>query len=732
MANYGNAIYGISKYGVTPRLAYSVEPMGLTVVDFYKAYVSWQIPSGTYSRVRLVRNQNSFPETAEDGVIVYDSFTSSLSKTVFNDGAGTEDTAGVPIASGKPIYYSMFIFNSSNYWVDAGSVSGVVPSNHGTTKKLVDFVPRVFTSSEQSPLAEPDQNSVLYAMLDGFSFDLEESLTYLDLLMPDYGLVSTPATMLPLEESTYGLNGEQGLPVKNRKQLIRDAVYTYTRKGTYKGLNTYIKGLTSYLPTITTSKNLLLTPQDSTFYKSTGNWSANGSATLSSSTDQIAPTNSNNIDLTYSCKVVATGAGSMTLGADSPVLNGVPVAPNTDYVFSAYVKSPLSAGTITPSIIFYDKNGVQTGTTVTGTATSANNTWAQTSVTAHTPNRVSVGLISASGASGTITYTSSSAHGLDAGNTITITGFSGSDTAFNLSSVTVASTPTTTTFTVTSSAATGITTTSGLVQNTEVDASYASVKLAWSAAGTYYVDMACVQTGTTPAYDEARAIDIFLNPDKTNYIKNPSFEVNTTDNWTKTGTITPVQDSSVPSTTYSGFNSAKIVATGAWTYTSNAVPVTTGNYYSVSAYVKASANMSMSLIGRNSLGTIVETHLFSTASYANWTRITASDLLGIGESIVTYELQFSGSSGTFYLDSVQFEKAPKATDYIDGGLSSITGNPFGAVWQGTANNSYSSTYNSKPSKVFRLAYTVNSYLPQNTFWRIRTYTGLEYTNLTAV
>jgi hypothetical protein len=56
-------------------------------------------------------------------------------------------------------------------------------------------------------------------------------------------------------------------------------------------------------------------------------------------------------------------------------------------------------------------------------------------------------IIAASRASGTITYTTSSAHGLSAGQVVTIANLT--DTSFNLTSATIASTPLTNTFTVT-------------------------------------------------------------------------------------------------------------------------------------------------------------------------------------------------------------------------------------------------------------------------------------------
>lgn len=738
MANYGNAVYGISKYGVSPLLAYSVEPMALLVTNFHESYVYWKTPTGNYTKVRLVRNQNSYPETSEDGVIVYEAATTALAKTVFNDGGGVEDLASTPaIVSGKPIYYKLFLFTDAMSWVDAGSVGGVVPGDHQTAEKILNFLPRVFTSVEQSPLSPVDYNSALATFINAYGFDLDEALTYLDLLLPDHSRVSTVDSILPLEVANFGLTREPGLPVKNQKQLIRESVFMYNNKGTIKGLGTYIESLTGYAPTLTVSQNLILTPQDSTFYKSTGNWVATNTSTFAASTEQVPPTNTNNIDLTYTCKIVATGAGSIKLGNINSVLKGIPVKPATYYTLSAQVKSPASAGTITPKISYYDGKGVQIGSTVSGTATSATNTWAQASVTSKTTTNVSMSVSSAVGASGTITYTTSSIHNLLVGETVTISGFISPDTAFNLTGATIATVPTSTTFTVTA-AVTGTTSTTGLVINAGVDAVYSSIELAWSAAGTYYVDMVCVQSGQSVVYDEARSLDIFLIPNKTNFIKNPTFETNVTNSWTKVGAgLTVTQDVSYPTDSYSGTHSAKFVnSSGAWSYTSNSFPIEKGQYYSFSFYKKATADFTLTIVGRDSLGAVVSVDAptpYTVALSTPWVRDYYTALVGINSDIETLEMVFSGTeTNTFYLDSIQAEKSPKATDYFDGSLSAISGNPFGAVWQGTVGNSYSSVYNSKPLKVPRIGYTLKDWVPQNLFWRLRTYEALEYTNLTAV
>ena len=108
--------------------------------------------------------------------------------------------------------------------------------------------------------------------------------------------------------------------------------------------------------------------------------------------------------------------------------------------------------------------------------------------------------------------------------------------------------------------------------------------------------------------------------------------------------------------------------------------------------------------------------------------MTATDLIEASQEpeVVSYDIRIAGGSGTFYFDSVQFERGPFATDYFDGSLPS----DFWAVWEGTANNSATHLYYNKPSKVPRLGKTLVDWMPPNTFWRLSTYAGLEYTNLT--
>jgi len=645
VARYGINYYGATDYGAFVKLAFSVEPMSVLVLDFTKVLVGWQTPRGDFSRIRLLRSQIGFPETAEDGIIIFDEFATegTVSRAEYTD--GEDNPSDVPLISGRQTYYRVFLFTDQNVWRVAGSITAVVPSNHNVQTTFMNSLPRVFTSSEQGSFGVVDTNSYLYNFMSGLTFSQEQFYTLLDLLKPRHTGIETPVELLPLEVASLGLTPEAGLPSKNRKRLIREANYLYARKGTKLALETYAESLTGFEPTITVSENLLLTVQDSTFYGGTGNWVASN-AVLTSSTEQVPDSNTNQIDTTKTGKIVASNSGSMVLGATNIITKGVPVLPSTAYIVSCKLKSPASAGNITLSVRFYDKNGTATSAANTATAVAANNTWKSASKTA----------------------------------------------------------------------------------TSDATSSYAIITIAYSAAGTYYIDQVCMQEGGTVAYDEARAIDVFLSPLKTNYIKNPSFEVNST-TWALSG-ATFTQDSSVPTYGYSGDYSGKFVITNPWSITTNyEIPVTPGKYYTASASIKALAALSanIKITFYDDADAVVETITQAISVTTSFANVTLTGLTDSTSDAAYAKLSFYGTTaGSIFLDLIQFEQSQVATDYFDGSLPS----DFGAVWEGTDDASYTHLYPSKPSKIPRLAKTLIDWVPQNAFWRLRTYDGVEYTTTT--
>ena len=236
MARYGNSYYGASKYGVAPKVAYSVEPIRTVALDFQQIKLYWENPRGTFSRIILVRNQSGFPETSEDGVVIWDEFATegTVTRNFFID--GVDNPFDIPLISGRPVYYRFFLFTDQKLWLDAGSIEDVVPQNTGLHETFMNNLPRVLTSADANPLGLVDTESVLYNFMQGLTFTYEQLLTQINLLSPDSTGRYLTSSLLKLRQAQVGITSEASIPLKNQKRLIREILYLYSTKGTETAL----------------------------------------------------------------------------------------------------------------------------------------------------------------------------------------------------------------------------------------------------------------------------------------------------------------------------------------------------------------------------------------------------------------------------------------------------------------------------------------------------------------
>lgn len=781
MSKYSNIVYntnGSYLYGPDStaaqgaKLAYRVDPMLVKSVEFGKVIVAWKDTTAKYTRARLVRNQDGFATGPDDGVSVwsaeYDYGTTHgfggsgngvdiysdqyivYSQGYFSNYKVFVDGHTIPLTAGKPVYYTMFLFvddGTEKYWVEAGKVYSILPKDHGTHDKLMNILPKVYTSPGRNPLDEVDPTSDLYKFLGGMSYTLEELLTYVDLLMPDYSQHLTPAQAVPLWRSTYSLTPEPVMTVKNQKALIREALYNYSHKGTSLGLGSYVESLTGFTPEISVS-NLLPSLADSTFYKSTGNWVATNPSDLTLNSggtgagDVPTGTFLTRGDNLYSAKVTAAAAGNLSLGlgADS-VSKGIPVTPGKTYNLTFYAK--VSTGSFTPVVTFYD----YTGTALTGKPgpSVSGSSWAQGSVTSiYAPKKIIENVVRAVRVSPTLTryyaYPTTSITGNDV---VTIRGFGVA--SLDVTGKAVASVdPATNSFVLTvsnGSVPSGTDVTArATASNAATDAVYASIRMTYSAAATFYLDMVNFQEGSSTTYHEARGVDVFLNPTYTNYVKNPSFESYSSPSfptWSSTGTLALTQDSSVAHVAPTSSKSAKLAGTGAWTFYTEYTPASTdpvwksssgktaatalnNKYWTASLYIKSDVATTLTL--RTVGGTAVTGSVSIPAG--DWSRKSVTLLVPYDYTSGTkLQLVVSGTGGSTYLDCVQLQVGHLATEYFDGSLPVGT---FGVVWDGgvgNANNAYSHLYTNKLAAVNRLFYTLKDWAPRGSFASISTYGG---------
>ena len=339
-------------YGDIPKLQFYSEPFRSVAVSYTQIELTWVIPSGDFFELRVVRSTDGFPETSEDGAIVYswDVTTAGVLESSFLDG----DNPTIPLVPGRFTYYRIWLKNALGNWIIAADSYTLLPINHTTyspdgtalvtTKnKLLEVLPKVFTTASQSPLDEIDPNSHLAKFLEGPAFELDRILTYAELLLPLESNRLVGPEILLLQSLQLGVPLEPYLATKQQRRLTREALYTYQNKGTYAGLEAFVESFTGFAPDISPSPNLVLSPQDSSFTGGFGFWRPVGDATLELETTvpSVGPEVEPYVDdYRYVAKITANEIGARIInGTDDPIRQGTPVTAGEAYVFSGYGKA---------------------------------------------------------------------------------------------------------------------------------------------------------------------------------------------------------------------------------------------------------------------------------------------------------------------------------------------------------------------------------------------------------
>jgi phage tail-like protein len=675
MPSYSNLLYAGGSYGQASRLAFSVQPFTAVATDYDKVLLKWtqlgNAEGAAFNAIRLVRNQVTFPETQEDGVILWEetALTGNPTRTVFIDGFDNllddNDHNDSPLIGGRFAYYRMWLRKDDNVWYEAGDTAVIVPQDHGSTAfagtstqsthdKFMDLIPKVFTTATQSPIDNVDTSSTLYTFLKGFSLTLDELLTYADVLKPNYSGLSTPPQVVSLQAQQLGLPSEYSLGLRAMKRLVREAVYLHNNKGTSLGVQTLAESLTGFSPTVTATKNLMLSIQDSTFYRGIGSWLPGGACTIAvessvhhSISEPLAA------DLTYTGKVVASSTSSfISNGENNPKTVGIPVVAGESYQLLFFALTSTASRSITAKVTWYDYLGTELDVNSQTFSLTAN-TWMK-----------------------------------------------------NASSSFVA----------------------------PDDAAYASIRLSFSGAATFYLDMVqfALYEDSTPSYEEARGVNVILAPSKINYLNNPSFDVLNSE-WTIDDFSNELVDSTFAHAVGLSQMLESVTNTDAvssyTTVTTADIPV--GSFYTFSIYAKTTdgeETVSLTVTADDGVLDPVTTAGDDVTLTTEWQRIHVTVYVPstFGENTaITCALAGTTTGNTIDLDGAQLESSYLPTDYFDGEFPSV----YGASWAGTADESISYLYPNKDIKVPRLIANLAEYMPIGTPFSVSTYEGLEYVGI---
>jgi hypothetical protein len=854
MSRYNAIIYGAddSKYGEISALGYSVEPLLAEVIDYSTVNISWTTAQGTtlgtILRYKLLRNQFAYPETSDDGIVVFDSETP----------AAVTVTDTESLSPGKFAFYRMWLqVSSDNSWIPAGDTSILIPREHAsainpsftdedgeritgniqlrsTHEKFLSYLPKIFTNDfgPTDPMAPPstfnatypsspsgyalsekgsvatitgasvsvDGTTVTYVasndfvvgdsvsiggitggtnaekfnltgtvasafdyqftvklvapttlsqFLRGFSFTIDEFLSYTDLILPGVTGAYSNQEILALQSHQVGMeNDAEGL-TKAQKRLVREAVNLYEAKGTVSGITNLVKAITGYPCTVSASDNLMLSIQDSSFIKGVGNWVAGQSTTtvtseeVGSVTGLSLPTKGatdlvSNEDYVGKVSTVGTGTHLITNGAADPIHSGIPVTAGQTYYFTYKVKGIAGSGVDIANhyFIWYDKNGKQIQATTAAGAQSVTTSWASKSLV-------------------------------------------------------------------------------GIAPSTAVFAAVA-IQFA-SVATTYYLTRCQITNYSTAVFSEARAAKIFVNPTKYNLLTQPSFELADNTAWETNYGVTTLITSTL-TTAKAGSKMINYVASGTISGPDEPTLGTTGTlgtfnkntFYTFSIYANSTTavvptmDLNLGMFATSTVGggivdisnegtavtvTTAEPHglapgqqvaitgvdggvwevpsatilynkgpktfvmtvlssevdTYTTGGFVKvesysykptpvpneWTRVHNSVLIPgyFDTSTTNIRIAIWGSTNmddVVQFDCAQLEAGVIPSDYFDGSMTSS-----GATWTGTEKDSISAYYPNRASKIARIGQEIVNYLPINKAYEIRSLFGVESTGISS-
>lgn len=264
MATYEIDTYGTEKYGHRPLTELDSFPVLATPTGQDSVLVTWAVPGGTWTRLRLVKSSAGYPVTQEDGQVLYDS--------TYPDGSYTD----TQLAPGRWYYYSVFILVGST-WRLAGRTSCLAVGNRGSAAWLDLLVPNhfKFNGDELSSLTSSQPNTDLADFLSIFAWQWDVQRTYGDTLLDLYDPHTTHEVNVGHLSSQFGMPAQRTMPAKYRRQAAENATYLHQQHGTVQGLKNLIQVTTGLDTDIRIGPNMMISDDNGEFrHPLSADWSA--------------------------------------------------------------------------------------------------------------------------------------------------------------------------------------------------------------------------------------------------------------------------------------------------------------------------------------------------------------------------------------------------------------------------------------------------------------------------
>jgi hypothetical protein len=228
-------------------------------------------------------------------------------------------------------------------------------------------------------------------------------------------------------------------------------------------------------------------------------------------------------------------------------------------------------------------------------------------------------------------------------------------------------------------------------------------------------------------FHEARAAEIYLAPNKVNWIHNPSFSelaVPSDYDWVFTGAddVSFITPTTVPGILDSSHMvQVDVLEDAELEFTAYTTAVPTSRFYTFSVYAKTDSVSEVMDLTLSATDELLEPLILDDTAISSTSEITITDnwqrfsqtlfVPNTGLPTLLYVSLTSGAAAgsSIFVDAAQLEQGYTTTDYFDGDYLKQ-----GAYWNGDDNSSVSFMYSAKSQKLGNLQNQLPGYLPMNT------------------
>ena len=327
------------------------------------------------------------------------------------------------------VSYSLWVFTGSR-WVLCGADYEYIVQDTGTLNTLTSWIPKAWLNSSGllgDATGQNESSNTLVLTLEAFAFTYDKLRLEAALLAKSNDKTYSPIQILSYKLANFGFLPEPSLGDSYHRSLVAAGNSITKYKGTPLGISIYTTALTHLSNNVVTGHNLMLDYNDSSFEQSVGRWQVS-SGTLSSVSYTTAtfgpPTSSVLHDITTipsalgfgQLTTAATTAVTMSLPGSSYTVAsaggitnyGVPVKPNTRYVFSGWTRHLNNSATITINITWYNIFGTSISSTGVGATYTTTTSWQEIRSKSDSGRNGQLSPINAAYAAVTLTVTPSS------------------------------------------------------------------------------------------------------------------------------------------------------------------------------------------------------------------------------------------------------------------------------------------------------------------------------------